>query len=98
MNSFISKINNNILQADALRARCEKKIKRILKKCDTFQNDRFNYTVNNAYLLKNQYYSKYYFLLKKVFLKQKTIKAFLNIMKSLPNNTEDIVKYLLKFT
>jgi len=42
-----------------------------------FQNDRFNYKINNAYLLKNLFYSRYYFMMKKELGKKKSIKKFL---------------------
>ncbi len=98
MNSYIAGINRKPRKADLLDTKCDNEIKIILKECNLFQNDRFNFTVNNAYLLKNQFYSKNYFLLKKVLQKQKTIKALLDVMKSLPENSEECEKYLLRFT
>lgn len=96
LNSTISKINTHPRKISVLNARCQKKIHAFLKDADTFQRDRFDYEVNNAYLLKNQYYSRYYFLLKKVFLNSGTINEFLEIIKHLPEKISDCEKYLKK--
>ena len=98
INSSISKINKKPAQAIAVDTKCNKAINKILKRANIYQRDRFEYTVNNAYLLKNEYYCKNYFLLKKVYLKQKSLKDFLEIMKKLPGTTADCVKYLQKFS
>ncbi len=98
MNRCISKINSHPGKANQLDKRCQKKIQRTLKQGDAFQKDRFDYAVNNAYLLKNKYYCKNYFLLKKVFLKQGTIKDFLEIIKKMPEKISDCEKYLEKYT
>ena len=98
MNSFISRINSNPEKARQLDKKCNKRIHSILESANTFQRDRFNYEVNNAYLVKNQYYSKNYFLLKKILRKQKSIKGLLEIMKHLPERVEDCVIYLKKYT
>ncbi len=98
LNKYMSKINAKPTKAVSLNNSCNNMIKTILTECNLFQNDRFNFTVNNAYLLKNQYYSKNYFLLKKVLLKQKSIKDFLEIIKSVPADSDACQKYLLKFS
>lgn len=99
MNSYISKINNAKENVELLNSSCDAEIKSILKECNMFQNDRFNFTVNNAYLVKNQNYCKNYFLLKRVLFKQKSIKALLDILKLMPLNNESLCEqYLLKFT
>ncbi len=98
LNKYISKINEKPGKVIVLNNQCDRMMKTILKECNTFQNDRFNFTVNNAYLLKNQYYCKNYFLLKKVLMKQKSIKDFLEIIKAVPANSEECEKYLLKFS
>jgi len=60
------------------KERLENRIKRQLGKGNSFQKDRFDYPVNNAYLLKNQYYSKEYFRLKKLCRKHKSLIEFLD--------------------
>jgi len=98
LNKYIDKINANPKKAVQLNQQCDRMIKTILTECNLFQNDRFNFAVNNAYLLKNEYYCKNYFLLKKVLLKQKAIKDFLEIIKSAPASALEYQKYLLKYT
>jgi hypothetical protein len=97
MNAFITKINADPKQSEQLLSQCQIKINKLLKHADKFQNDRFNYDVNTGYLLKNQYYSKNYFLLKKVFLKQKSMKDFLEIINHLPANEADCQTYLKRY-
>ncbi|HKR04642.1 MAG TPA: hypothetical protein VJY62_08385 [Bacteroidia bacterium] len=97
INLFIEKINSKPKKTLTLHARCEKRIQSFLKKGDTFQKDRFDYKINNAYLLKNKFYSQNYFLLKKVFQKQKTTGEFIELIKYLPGNVEDCTKYLSKY-
>lgn len=94
LNSTISDINRHPSKTISLNAKCTKTLNSILKTCNTFQHDRFDYPVNNAYLLKNQYYCKNYFLLKRVFLKQKSIKVFLEVIKRMPENNLECEKYL----
>lgn len=97
MNSTIEKIKSDPSKTMQVNEKCRRKIQSILKSSDTFQKDRFDYEVNNAYLLKNSYYSRHYFLLKKVLLKQKSIKVLLEVIKNMPEKTVDCVKYLEKY-
>ena len=98
MNSAIKKINRHPEKKIRYYTKCREKIHVVIKNATQFQNDRFNYEVNNAFLLKNLYYCKNYFLLKKVFLRQKSIKDFLEIIQHIPGEKEDCIKYLQKFT
>ena len=97
MNDFIAKINDNPAQCQQLLSKCQIKIRKLLKNGDSFQKDRFGFEVNTGYLLKNQYYCMNYFLLKKVFLKQKSMKDFLEIIKHLPANEADCQTYLARY-
>lgn len=98
LNSTISKINRYPTKTISLNVKCTQAISHILKTCNSFQHDRFDYPVNNAYLLKNQYYCRNYFLLKQVFLKQHSIKAFLEVIKRMPGNNEECLKYLKRLS
>ena len=98
MNRHIRKITSRPGNVTTVNRRCQEKIQHILKNADVFQNDRFNYEVNNAFLLKNSYYCKNYFLLKKVFLKQKSLGEFLEIMKHLPEKISACEAYLEKYS
>jgi hypothetical protein len=97
MNRFIQKINHKPSHREKYYKRCREIIHDALDQGTAFQIDRFDFPVNNAYLLKNLYYCKNYFLLKKVLLKQKTILEFLEIMKHLPANSEECTRYLEKY-
>jgi hypothetical protein len=98
INSYVKKINSHPRKVAVLNARCEKRVQSILKKGDLFQQDRFDYKVNNGYLLKNKFYSENYFLLKKVLQNQKSIKEFMELIKYLPGDIEGCKKYLNGFT
>ena len=98
INSTIEKINGHPSETIKINAKCSRKINAILKSSDAFQKDRFNYEVNNAYLLKNSFYSVHYFLLKKVLHTQKSIRKLLEVIKHLPENPDDCIKYLEKFS
>ena len=88
--STISEINNTPQNTILLNARCSDTINEILQKGNSFQKFRFEYKVNNAYLIKNGYYCKNYFLLKAVYLKQKSIKSFLEIIEKMPKKRSSL--------
>lgn len=67
---------------------CRKKIKKLLKKGGVFVKDRYNYEVNNAFLLRNSYYAENYFLLKKLYLQMNDLKEFVNYITALPPELE----------
>ena len=98
MNGYIDKINSKQNGADKFSLKCEKKIKEVLIKADLFQKDRFDYHVNNAYLLKNKNYSYNYFLLKKVFRKQKSLGNVLRILKNAPTDAKNFRKYIVQYS
>ncbi|HYI78493.1 MAG TPA: hypothetical protein VEW65_12805 [Chryseolinea sp.] len=88
-------INATSENVRASNRKCQKRIQKALKSGDLFQSDRFNYVVNNAYLLKNRYYSEKYFLLKKVFIHGGgTVEDFIKILKNAPKNSSDFEMYL----
>ena len=97
INTAISKVNHHPRNAWRYNLHCEKRIQKELQEGHLFQRDRLDYAVNNAFLLKNEYYCKNYFLLKKVFLHQKSLPEFLEIMAHLPNDVKDYETYLLSF-
>lgn len=57
--------------------RCNREIKKALSGGDRFQNDRFGYPVNHAYLERYVSYCKYYFLLKEVLVRTGDLQLFL---------------------
>jgi hypothetical protein len=96
LNFTISGINTDPSNSAFKHKVCTEMLSKILSNGNSFQKDRFDHPVNNAYLLKNEYYCKNYFLLKKVFLKQGSIKDFLRVMELLPERNEEQESYLLK--
>lgn len=69
--------------------RCYKRIKRALKKANTYQKTRFSYKVNNAYFVRNSYYCQYYFELEKVFKRLgKSPTDFIQFVCKLPNDLD----------
>jgi hypothetical protein len=87
-------INSKPEKVDMLNSKCQKDIKKLLSDGDSFQKDRFAYTVNNGYLLKNRFYSEKYFLLQRLFQKSGTLSTFLNIFKDCPQDSKDFEAYL----
>jgi len=55
-------------KAEMLRARTEKDVQRQLKKANAFQVDRYNYPVNNAYLMRYHSYAHNYFFFRAQYL------------------------------
>ena len=64
------------------------------KDSGSFIQQRFIYPVNNAYLLKNQYFAEHFDLLKKVAKKDKFINTFLYTLESLPKKEEKAIEVL----
>ncbi len=94
MDTAITKINKKTLNADSIISECNKKLKPLIAKGNSFQRDRFDFEVNNAYLLKNSNYCVNYFLLKEVYLKQKNIYDFLQIIRQLHGDPDECRKIL----
>lgn len=78
--SLINKCSNEKLS----KAKCDQKIKSLIKNATLFQKDRFGYTVNNAYLLRNLFYTKRYFQLRELYQRMKNPKLFIDEMMKLP--------------
>ena len=98
LNNCIFKINKHTQNVSELHSNCSIELQALLKDANSFYQDRFNYPVNNGYLLKNSSYCRNYFLLKRVLLKQGSIMKVIEIIKTIPKKREDYIKYLEKFT
>jgi len=90
----INKLSLTINNSRKSKSVAEKKILSYAKKGNAFQQDRFDYSVNNAYLLKNQFYSKQYFTLRRIYLNQRNFAAFLREIANLPVHEEEALRYL----
>lgn len=94
INKYILEINTEKEETEKLCDQCNHEIYRLSKKYDDFQKDRFYHDVNTAYLLKNSYYSKYYFLIKQLYLKYKSTQQFIKIISAAPEDIDDCEKYI----
>ena len=81
-----------------LHRKCSKQRDLLMQQANSFQKDRFNYPVNNAYLLKNSNYCRRYFLLRSVIIKQQSIKGMLELMQHIPANRSAAIQYLQQLT
>ncbi len=88
INTSQTKIQDFSEQSNSIYKTCDKKIKRALKKGDNYQKTRFTYPINNAYFVRNSYYSEYYFTLDKLYGKLNSTKGFIQFMSDLPNNLD----------
>lgn len=66
-NEKIYELINSCSSGKISKEKCNKKIRIQLKNGTVFQRDRFDYAVNNAYLLRYSNYAKNYFKLAKLF-------------------------------
>lgn len=72
----------------------ENTIKEMLVLADRFEQDRYAYVVNNAFLLRNKSYTQYYFVLKNKLEKSAGIKDFLESMVLLSGSETEILQAL----
>jgi len=93
INSAILEINNDSTRVEKANAKCQERIDKVLGD-DLFQDDRFNYKVNNAYLFRYRPYTEKYFVLKKLLKKQKSVSGLLSIIEQAPKDSNEFEKYL----
>ena len=77
------------------KEKCDKKIKSQLNEATLFQKDRFDYTVNNAFLLRNSFYTKRYFQLRELYQEIKKPKLFIDEMMKLPADLKECNEMIL---
>ncbi|MCX6350932.1 MAG: hypothetical protein NTX03_03615 [Bacteroidetes bacterium] len=97
-NRYINKIHENPADRFTYHKECEARVNYFLKEADTFQHDRFQYKVNNAYLLKNSNYCKRYFVLKDLFLSKESTQEFLEAFHNFPDSKRIEVIRIYDFT
>jgi hypothetical protein len=95
---YIGKVNKKGKNAKRFNKQCNKEVKKLLKSANDFQKDRFDYEVNNAYLLKNSNYCLNYFLLKRVLEKQGSVYKLLEIVKMLTADKQRSMAILEKYS
>ncbi len=67
---------------DAIYNVTDKKIKNLIKRGNSLHKERFNYSVNNAFFVRYQNYTKNYFALKSKFLESKNFDDFLKFVEN----------------
>jgi hypothetical protein len=66
----------------------------ILNNANVFQKERYNYTVNHAYILRNRYYYKWYFQFEKIFKSGKSLTEMTELYSNLPENDGEADTFL----
>ena len=86
----INKLINNIeLKLD--KAKLTKEIQKLNKKENRFKIERYNYKINNAYLIRNRSYTKYYFKLKNLLTLVGDLQVFIELITNLPKNESECI-------
>lgn len=93
-NETATKVTSDQAANDRLYARLESKLFNDFHKSDAFIQQRFIHPVNNAYLLKNLFFSRDFQLLKLVAEKDKFINTFLYTLESLPKKEDKAIEAL----
>lgn len=93
-NEKIYALIEKAIKGEISKEKCSVKLKKLLKKGDLFQKDRFNYEVNNAFLLRYTSYIKYYFLLKEVYGKWGDSEVFYSEVFKLSGTEDQVFKIL----
>ena len=96
INKVSSFISDDIDQNEKKYLELEHHLFSRLKSEDTFIQQRFIHPVNNAYLLKNQFFSKRYELIKLVAKKDKTLDGLISTLGKLPKNESKALDRLIK--
>jgi len=94
-NEEIYTLINRCRKGKLSKEKCDKKIKSQLNEATLFQKDRFGYIVNNAYLLRNSFYTKRYFQLRELYQEIKKPKLFIDEMMKLPANLKQCDEKIL---
>jgi hypothetical protein len=96
VNEKIYAVINKAIDATLSQKKCSKKIRKFLKKGNVFQHDRYDYEVNNAYLLRYTSYCKYYFALKEAFKRCKEPTDFYDAITKFEGSEEEVLKGIEK--
>lgn len=93
-NEYIYQQVNLALDRNISKKECAAQIAKAMKNAELFQRDRYDYEVNNAFLMRNYSYSYHYFLLKKCASGFETPAAFYNWIFSLKGTEKKVLKQL----
>jgi len=97
VNRTTKRIDTDSSKVGKLNRKCQKRIEHVLVEKDLFQKDRFDYPVNNAFLLKNRYYAEKYFLLRKLLRKTGSVKNLMREIDSCPTDPAGIDRYIKNY-
>jgi hypothetical protein len=96
INRVSSSISDDTVKNQKLYFELENNLFSGLEGNDFFMQQRFIHPVNNAYLLKNQFFSKRYGLIRSVAKKDKTLNNFVCTLEKLPKNELKAVDKLIQ--
>lgn len=82
-------IDNIELKSD--KSKLTKKIQKLNKKKNRFKIERYDYEINNAYLIRYKSYTKYYFKLKNLLILTGDLEVFMDFITDLPKNESDCI-------
>lgn len=95
INKSIEDLVCHSTQQTIIYNKCYKKIQRALRKSNNYQKKRFSYAVNNAFLIRNSFYSQYYFLLKDLYKRlDKSPTKFIDFVGQLPNDLNEALNII----
>jgi hypothetical protein len=96
---LINKGSRTVFRADRnkYQQHCDSALQKLLLTATVFHRDRFNYPVNNAFLLRNSFYGENYFLLKDVLDNNydHQLKAFLDFAFTFPSRKDKVLNVLI---
>ena len=87
-------INNTELELD--KSKLTKEIEKLNKKKNKFKIERYDYEINNAYLIRNKSYTQYYFKLKNLLALIGDLKEFMEFINNLPRNESECISEIDK--
>ncbi|MFN0200061.1 MAG: hypothetical protein ACKVTZ_00990 [Bacteroidia bacterium] len=87
---------NNLLLSAEVTQTCENQLGELLKEGSVFHKNRYLYTVNNAYFLRNQFYTDYYFQLYCFFRNKKSLTQTIPLISELPKNLDQALDLIWK--
>lgn len=95
VNTNSEKLSKEGKEQELIFNKSYKKIKKILRKSNIYQKNRFSYPVNNAFFIRNNYYSKYYFELKQLYKRlDESPTRFINFVANLPEELEEALSLI----
>lgn len=86
----INRLINNT-EPGLVKSKLTKEIQKLNKKKNKFKIERYDYEINNAYLIRNKSYTQYYFKLKNLLTLMGGLKEFIEFINNLPKNESECI-------